>query len=225
MLPAIHGFWLGYIRTVPVGTMSLMHLLMKPVTDVVYSSMKSDKSRNIFQSLLEKQSSSLASASSDHLGIERVTGTFCFSFCLEMWIILICLCSCKASIVSLCRLPQECGPQALVEPCDALAPQQLPGELHCCMGPQLHWAPRGPTTAWDISFLWASSCVITHRTSSLSSVWHHQPGTEKQECLRRLENKNTFGESQENKEESQMWSSNKITILHWYNNNAGCYWF
>ena len=38
MLPVIHGFWLGYVRTFTVGTTSLMHLLMKPVTDVVYSS-------------------------------------------------------------------------------------------------------------------------------------------------------------------------------------------
>jgi hypothetical protein len=39
---------------------------MKPMTDVVYSSMPSDESRNLFQSVLEKQSCSLASASSDH---------------------------------------------------------------------------------------------------------------------------------------------------------------
>ena len=29
MLPVIHGFWLGYVRTVTVGTTSSMHLLMK----------------------------------------------------------------------------------------------------------------------------------------------------------------------------------------------------
>ena len=35
MLLVIHGFWLGYVCTVTVGTSSSMHLLMKPVTDVV----------------------------------------------------------------------------------------------------------------------------------------------------------------------------------------------
>ena len=30
MLPVIHRFWLGYACTVTVGTMSSMHLLMKP---------------------------------------------------------------------------------------------------------------------------------------------------------------------------------------------------
>jgi hypothetical protein len=39
MLPVIQGFWLGYVRTVTVGTTSSMHLLMKPMTEVVYSSM------------------------------------------------------------------------------------------------------------------------------------------------------------------------------------------
>ena len=47
MLPIIHCFWLGYVRTVTVETSS-MHLLMKPVTDVVYSSILSDEFRNIF---------------------------------------------------------------------------------------------------------------------------------------------------------------------------------
>ena len=42
-----------------------MHLLIKPVT-VVYSSMPSEESLNIVQSVLTKQSCSLASASSDH---------------------------------------------------------------------------------------------------------------------------------------------------------------
>ena len=45
MLPVIRGFWLVYVRTVTVGTTSSMHLLMKPVTDVVYSSMPSEASR------------------------------------------------------------------------------------------------------------------------------------------------------------------------------------
>jgi hypothetical protein len=49
-----------------VGTTSSMHFLMKPVTDVVYSSMPSEESRNMFQSVIAKQSCSLASASSDH---------------------------------------------------------------------------------------------------------------------------------------------------------------
>jgi hypothetical protein len=44
-----------------------MHLLMKPVTDVVYSSMPSEESQILFQSVLAKQFCSLASASSDHL--------------------------------------------------------------------------------------------------------------------------------------------------------------
>ena len=56
-----HGFWFGYVRTVTVGTTSSMHILIKPVTDVVNSSMPSDESRNIFQSVLVKQSCSLAS--------------------------------------------------------------------------------------------------------------------------------------------------------------------
>ena len=56
--------WVCTVCTVTVGTTSSMHLLMKPVTDVVYSSMPSDKIRNIFQSVLTKQSCSLASASS-----------------------------------------------------------------------------------------------------------------------------------------------------------------
>ena len=54
MLPVIQGFWLGYVRTITVGTMSSMHLLMKPLTEVVYSSMPLDESRNIFQSVLAK---------------------------------------------------------------------------------------------------------------------------------------------------------------------------
>ena len=47
MLPVILGFWLGYVHTVTVGTTLLMHLLMKPVIDVVNSSMPEDESRNI----------------------------------------------------------------------------------------------------------------------------------------------------------------------------------
>ena len=52
MLPVIYGFWLWYVRTVTVGTTSSMHLLMKPVTDVVYYSMPLEESLNIFQSVL-----------------------------------------------------------------------------------------------------------------------------------------------------------------------------
>ena len=66
MLPVIHGLWLGYVRTVNVGTMSLMHLLMKPVIEVVNSLMPLDESWNIFKSVLAKQSCSVASLSSDH---------------------------------------------------------------------------------------------------------------------------------------------------------------
>jgi hypothetical protein len=76
MLPVILGFWLGYVT---VGT----HLLMKPMTEVVYSSVTLDESQNIFQSVLAKQSCSVASASSDHFCIEQVTGTSCFSFSLK----------------------------------------------------------------------------------------------------------------------------------------------
>ena len=50
-----------------------MHFLMKPMTDVVYSSMPLEESRNIFQSVLAKQSCSLASASSDHFFIDLVS--------------------------------------------------------------------------------------------------------------------------------------------------------
>jgi hypothetical protein len=49
-----------------------MHLLMKIVTDVVNSSMPSDETLNIFQSVLAKLSCRLASASMDHFCIERV---------------------------------------------------------------------------------------------------------------------------------------------------------
>ena len=44
----------GYVCTVTVGTTSSMHLLMKLMTEVVYSSMPLDESRNIFQSVLAK---------------------------------------------------------------------------------------------------------------------------------------------------------------------------
>ena len=54
MLPVIHGFWLEYVRTVIVGTTSSMYLLTKPVTDVMFSSMPLEESRNIFQSVLAK---------------------------------------------------------------------------------------------------------------------------------------------------------------------------
>ena len=45
---------------------------MKPMTEVLYSSMPLDESRNIFQSVLAKQSRSVASASSDHFRIESL---------------------------------------------------------------------------------------------------------------------------------------------------------
>ena len=51
-MPVIHGFWFGYVRIVAVGTTSSMHLLMKPVTDVINSSMLSDESPNNSQSVL-----------------------------------------------------------------------------------------------------------------------------------------------------------------------------
>ena len=70
--------WLGYVRTVTVGTISSMQLLIKPGTYVVYSSMPLEESRNMFQSVIAKQSCSLASASSDHFFIDRVTGASCF---------------------------------------------------------------------------------------------------------------------------------------------------
>ena len=51
---------------VTVGMTSSMHLLMKLMTEVVYSSTPLDESRNIFQSVLAKPSCSVASASSNH---------------------------------------------------------------------------------------------------------------------------------------------------------------
>ena len=62
MLPVSHGFWLGNVHAVTVGMMSLMHLSRKLVTEVVYSSMPLDESRNIVQSVLAKQSFGVASA-------------------------------------------------------------------------------------------------------------------------------------------------------------------
>ena len=50
MLPVIHRFWLGYVLTVTVGMTLLMNLLMKTVTEVVYSSMP----LSIFQSVHTK---------------------------------------------------------------------------------------------------------------------------------------------------------------------------
>ena len=55
MLSVIHGYWLGYVRSVPVETTLSMHLLMKPMTEVVYFSMSLDESCNMFQFLLAKQ--------------------------------------------------------------------------------------------------------------------------------------------------------------------------
>jgi hypothetical protein len=52
MLPIIHGFRLGPVCT--VRTMLSMHLLMKPVTEVVHYSVSLDESWNIFQSVLSK---------------------------------------------------------------------------------------------------------------------------------------------------------------------------
>jgi hypothetical protein len=84
MLPVTLCFWLGYVRTVTVGTMSSKHLLIKPMTDVMYYSMPLEESRNIFQSVLAKQSCSLASASSDHFFIDLVTGEgeLCMHLCV-----------------------------------------------------------------------------------------------------------------------------------------------
>ena len=59
----------------------------KAVTDVVYSSMSSEESRNMFQSVLAKQSCSLVPASSDQFFIDRVTDASCFNFSLEAGII------------------------------------------------------------------------------------------------------------------------------------------
>ena len=52
------------------------------VTGVVYSSMPSGKSLNIFHSPLATQSCSLVPASSNHFFIDRITGASCFNFCL-----------------------------------------------------------------------------------------------------------------------------------------------
>ena len=59
MLPVIHRFWLGYVRTVTVGTTSLMHLLMKPMTEVIYSSMPLDEYQNMSHAVQAKQSCSI----------------------------------------------------------------------------------------------------------------------------------------------------------------------
>ena len=48
-----------YVLTVTVGKMLSMHSLMKPVADVVNSSMPSNESSDIIQSVLAKQSFSL----------------------------------------------------------------------------------------------------------------------------------------------------------------------
>ena len=60
-----------------------MHLLMKPVSDMVYSSMPSEESLNLFQSVLAKQSCNLPSASSDHFLIDRLgqAGASCLKNC------------------------------------------------------------------------------------------------------------------------------------------------
>ena len=57
-----------------------MHLLMKPETDAVYSSIPSEEPRNM--SVQAKHSCSLASASFDHLFIDQVTGASCFKMLL-----------------------------------------------------------------------------------------------------------------------------------------------
>ena len=73
--------WGMYVVT--VGTTSSMHLLIKTVTDMVYSSMSSEESREHVPFCATKQSCSLASASSDHLFIDRVTGASCLNCLLE----------------------------------------------------------------------------------------------------------------------------------------------
>ena len=80
------------VCTATVGMTASMHFLMKPMTEVLYSSMLLDDSRNICQSVIAKQSCSLASASSDHFFIDRVTSASCFNLCLyagirriELW--------------------------------------------------------------------------------------------------------------------------------------------
>lgn len=60
------AFGLGTYVWSLCGMMSSMHLLLKPVTDVVNPSVLSDESLNILQSVLVKLSYSLASALSDH---------------------------------------------------------------------------------------------------------------------------------------------------------------
>ena len=72
MFPVIQGFWLGYLRTVSVEMKSSFHLLMKPLTEMVYSSMPFYESWNIFQSVPAKQSCSVASATSDNFRIVLV---------------------------------------------------------------------------------------------------------------------------------------------------------
>jgi hypothetical protein len=87
MLPVIHGFWLGYVRTYGhCGDDAVDALIdeadkLRWYTPQWYTP-QLNESRNIFQSALVKQSCSVASESSDHFRIERVTGTSYFSFCL-----------------------------------------------------------------------------------------------------------------------------------------------
>lgn len=54
--PLIHGFWLGNVRTVTVGTTLSIHFLMKPVTELVKSLMLlSAAALNMSQSAQSKQ--------------------------------------------------------------------------------------------------------------------------------------------------------------------------
>ena len=60
----------GHYKEDIINTLTV---LMKPVTDVVNSSMPSDESQNIFPAVLVKQPCSLASASLYHFRIECVS--------------------------------------------------------------------------------------------------------------------------------------------------------
>ncbi len=79
----IHGFWLGQMQIVLVGTTSFIHFLVKHVTISEYASMSSsDAARNMSQSTWSKQSCSIVYDWSDQHWIVLRAGASRFSFCL-----------------------------------------------------------------------------------------------------------------------------------------------
>ncbi len=78
----IHGFWLGWIRIVLVGTTSSIHFLMKHVTVSEYASMSSSRRcpEQCPSPRDQKQSCSIASDWSDQQWTGPEGGCFTFSF-------------------------------------------------------------------------------------------------------------------------------------------------